>query len=328
MSKPLMLAAVLAGLPLALSAAPASAQPGGSYRQSCEDIRYSGGQLTATCGGLGGGARTTTINASQCRGDIGNTNGVLSCAGATATNVRLEPNRTVNPGRGGGYDPNARRSSFDGSYRRTCQNVSTSGSRLTASCDTGRGWRRTSTLDASRCRGDISNNGGVLACDGATAADVRSDNLDGRNRDRATGYDPRYVPGYDDRRGGYDPRYDDRRGGYDPRGDDRRGGYDPRYDDRRGGYDPRYDDRRGGYAGLTLYSERGFRGQAFDVRGDERNLTDRGWNDRARSLRVNGGRWRVCVHVDYVNCQVIYGDIDDLAKLRLSDTISSVSRID
>ena len=298
MSKPLMLAAAIVALPLAMSAAPAAAQPGGSYRQSCTDIRYSGGQVTATCGGAGGGARTTTIDASQCRGDISNNNGVLSCAGATAANVRLEPNRTVNPGRGAD-EPNTRRSSFDGSYRRTCRNVSTSGSRLTASCDTGRGWRRTSTLDASRCRSEIVNNGGVLSCEGATATDVRSDNLDTRPD-------------------GYDPRYDDRRGGYDPRYDDRRRGYDPRYDDRRGG----------GSAGLTLFSERGFRGQAYDVRRDEPNLIDRGFNDRARSLRVSGGRWRVCVHVGYVNCQVIFGDIDDLDAIRLSGSISSVSRID
>lgn len=207
MSKPLLLVAVLTGLPLAVSAGSAQAQPAGSYRRSCEDIRYSGGQLTATCGGVGGGARTTTINASQCRGDIGNNNGVLSCAGATAVNVRLEPNRTLNTGRGG-YDSGDRRAGIDGSYRRTCQDVSTAGSRLTASCDTGRGGRRTSTLDTSRCRGDIGNNGGVLSCDGATATDVRSDG-------RPTGADPRY----DDRRGGYDPRQEDRRGSYDPRED-------------------------------------------------------------------------------------------------------------
>ena len=322
MSKPLMLAAVLAGLPLAMSAAPASAQPSGSYQRSCEDIRYSGGQLTATCGGLGGGARTTVINAGQCRGDIGNNNGVLSCAGATATSLRLEPNRTIGGGgRGRTDDRNDRgRSTFDGSYRRSCQNVSTSGSRLTASCDTGRGWRRTSTLDTARCRGDVSNNGGILSCDGATATDVRSDNLDNRNSDR------------DDRRGGYDPRNNDRRGGYDPRYDDRATGYDPRYvpgyDDRRSGYDPRYDDRRGGGASLTLYSERGFRGQAYEARANDPNLLDRGFNDRARSLRVNGGRWRACVHVNYVNCQTIFGDIEDLDAIRLGGSISSVSRID
>lgn len=186
-----------------------------------------------------------------------------------------------------------------GSYRATCRDIQSSSGRLTATCGSMRGNLRTSTLDVTRCQGDIGNNDGVLACAGATASNVRDA---GRNDDRGGG---------SDRGGSYD------RGGYD-RGNYDRGGYD------RGGYD-RGGSGRGG--GVTLFSEPGFRGQAFEVRGDEENLANRGFNDRARSARVNGGgRWRLCAQSGYRNCQILSGDVDDLRRIGLADSVSSVER--
>jgi rSAM-associated Gly-rich repeat protein len=54
--------------------------PGGSYQQSCRNIRMSGGTLTASCPTGNGNWVTTSINPRSCRGaDIANRNGQLVC---------------------------------------------------------------------------------------------------------------------------------------------------------------------------------------------------------------------------------------------------------
>jgi hypothetical protein len=55
--------------------------PGGSYQQTCNNARVSGGQLTANCMNNSGSRRSTSIMLSQCRSgaDIGNVNGRLRC---------------------------------------------------------------------------------------------------------------------------------------------------------------------------------------------------------------------------------------------------------
>lgn len=61
--------------------APASAQSG-SFQSSCRNVQSSNGTLTAECSDGRGSYRSSSINASQCRGDIGNSSGMLSCNGA------------------------------------------------------------------------------------------------------------------------------------------------------------------------------------------------------------------------------------------------------
>jgi CVNH domain len=54
--------------------------PGGSYQQSCRNVRMNGGTLTASCPGPNGNWMTTSINPRSCRGaDIANRNGQLVC---------------------------------------------------------------------------------------------------------------------------------------------------------------------------------------------------------------------------------------------------------
>jgi hypothetical protein len=54
--------------------------PGGSYQQSCRNVRMNGGTLTASCPGPNGSWQTTSINPRSCRGaDIANRNGQLVC---------------------------------------------------------------------------------------------------------------------------------------------------------------------------------------------------------------------------------------------------------
>ena len=73
-------AALVGGLGFSI---PASAQSG-SFQGSCRNVQSSNGTLTAECSDGRGAYRSSSINASQCRGDIGNNAGMLSCNGATA----------------------------------------------------------------------------------------------------------------------------------------------------------------------------------------------------------------------------------------------------
>src|SRR5690606_9776075 len=57
--------------------------PRGSYTQSCNDISVRGGRLYAQCTDTRRNRHATSIDASACRGDIGNVNGLLTCNGAT-----------------------------------------------------------------------------------------------------------------------------------------------------------------------------------------------------------------------------------------------------
>src|SRR5580693_7100701 len=73
----LFAAAALVGL-----ATSATAQPPGSYRDSCRDIRMQGSVLTALCRRAGGrGEQRSALNVEHCVGDIGNNNGNLVCNG-------------------------------------------------------------------------------------------------------------------------------------------------------------------------------------------------------------------------------------------------------
>ena len=87
---------------LALSAAGAAAAqtpyggsrygtPSGSFTSSCRDVQaLENGYISAQCR-TDGGWRWSTIRADDCRGDITNRDGVLSCYGATARTGPLYP---------------------------------------------------------------------------------------------------------------------------------------------------------------------------------------------------------------------------------------------
>jgi CVNH domain len=90
----LFAAAALLGL-----ACSAAAQPPGSYRESCRDIRMRGSTLSAVCRTVRGREQPTALNISRCVGDIGNSNGNLVCNGG-------QPVRPgAGPAPGYGYAP-------------------------------------------------------------------------------------------------------------------------------------------------------------------------------------------------------------------------------
>jgi hypothetical protein len=78
-------ATALAGLGVS---APALAQSG-SYAGSCRNTQSANGVLTAECADGQGRYHMSSIPFGQCRGDIGNNNGMLTCNGASATGGQI-----------------------------------------------------------------------------------------------------------------------------------------------------------------------------------------------------------------------------------------------
>ena len=73
------------GLTICAASSAQAQQPRGSFEQSCRNIGISGGLLSAECTDMRGRQQTSSIPYRHCMGDIGNSNGVLVCNGATAT---------------------------------------------------------------------------------------------------------------------------------------------------------------------------------------------------------------------------------------------------
>ena len=64
---------------------------GGSFQQSCRDVRQQGSTLTAVCRDGRGRLSETAIDISRCgRSDIGNRNGTLACGGNLGNSRRIE----------------------------------------------------------------------------------------------------------------------------------------------------------------------------------------------------------------------------------------------
>jgi hypothetical protein len=69
-----------AAIMLALAAAPAQAQRGGSFARTCTNIQAFGDRIIADCRTMDGAwNRTALHDIDSCVGDIGNMNGHLTC---------------------------------------------------------------------------------------------------------------------------------------------------------------------------------------------------------------------------------------------------------
>ncbi len=102
----LTITAAIAGALAATSAAsPADAQsrrtPQGSYTQSCSQITFQNGRLSAQCQDMRNGTRRSTLETPRCgRADISNDNGILVCGSTRGVEDRHRPDRD-GPDRGG-----------------------------------------------------------------------------------------------------------------------------------------------------------------------------------------------------------------------------------
>ena len=79
-------------------------------------------------------------------------------------------------------------------------------------------------------------------------------------------------------------------------------------------------------AQITLYEDEGFRGRDFTTERSIENFDRFGFNDRASSAIVSGGRWEVCEHARFEGqCVVLEpGSYNSLSRLGLSSAVSSV----
>jgi uncharacterized protein YcfJ len=83
-------------------------------------------------------------------------------------------------------------------------------------------------------------------------------------------------------------------------------------------------------AQVTFYEDAGFRGRTFQTNRAVENMSRFGFNDRASSVVVEGGRWEVCEDVRFGGRCVMLrrGSYDSLSGLGLQDRISSVRPVD
>jgi uncharacterized protein YcfJ len=78
-------------------------------------------------------------------------------------------------------------------------------------------------------------------------------------------------------------------------------------------------------AQVTFYEGEDYRGRAFTTRQEQRDFRNGGFNDRASSVIVDGGRWEVCEDAGYGGRCVLLrpGAYDSLKQLGLNNRVSS-----
>lgn len=117
---------------------------------------------------------------------------------------------------------------------------------------------------------------------------------------------------------------------YDPTPDPRYGG-DPRYDNPAYPNYPTYPGNNPSYQTrpvLTLYRYERFEGPSADLDSSVEELDRARFDNQARSLRVDGGAWRICEDEDFRGrCTVVRDDVADLDQLGLGERVSSVELI-
>lgn len=110
-------------------------------------------------------------------------------------------------------------------------------------------------------------------------------------------------------------------------GDDRRGEHDRRGDrDGHSGRDGGDRGRQGGDA-VQMFAGPRFEGQQFGLSGNQRTLTDVGFNDRAGSLIIREGSWELCEHADFRGQCVVYGPGRYPVLGEMNNRISSMRRV-
>lgn len=158
-----LLAAALA-LGAALAAAPAIAQPAGSYLATCTQVGQRGPILFGVCQTRQGFFVQSQLDLRGCVGDIENRNGQLSCRRGGFQQPRF----------GGGFDegfapaprPRVSRGLPPGSWQFTCGEPTLQGPVLSATCQTARGNFRRSSIDLRSCEGGpVENANGRLVCE-------------------------------------------------------------------------------------------------------------------------------------------------------------------
>lgn len=77
---------------------------------------------------------------------------------------------------------------------------------------------------------------------------------------------------------------------------------------------------------ITLFTGQGFQGRELRLNNPVRDLTAMDFNDRTGSMVVRSGRWEVCVHADYRECDII-GPGEYPSLNRMGGQISSLREV-
>jgi len=79
-------------------------------------------------------------------------------------------------------------------------------------------------------------------------------------------------------------------------------------------------------AQVTFYDQEGFRGRAFTANGTVVNFDRTGFNDRASSMIIDGGRWEICEDAGFHGRCVIVrrGQYPSLNSIGMGNRISSI----
>ena len=81
-------------------------------------------------------------------------------------------------------------------------------------------------------------------------------------------------------------------------------------------------------AEVVIYEHGNFEGKAAPVNGSVSNLKPLGMNDNISSIKVQRGRWEVCVDPEYRGrCVAVDGNMSSLSALRMNDNISSIRKL-
>jgi hypothetical protein len=79
--------------------------------------------------------------------------------------------------------------------------------------------------------------------------------------------------------------------------------------------------------GIAVYTDRNYRGRSWVFSDDIRDLSRMGLSNQISSVRVFGGRWRLCRSPNFGGCIEVSGDVPNLRDIGFNDQISSIQEI-
>ena len=187
---------------------------------------------------------------------------------------------------GGSYDPVP-----DGSYQRSCRDITVQYGTLTARCLDNRQNLQNSSISVRSCNGRIANYNGYLRCEGWSGGG-------------GGGWNGGGGPGGPGGGGGGGGG-----GGWNGGG----GGWNG------GGNGP---------VGLIVFENPDYRGSSLQIRGSVPDMYGSGLDDMITSVRVVSGRWEMCSAANFGGeCKVVTADTPNLKVFNLNDRVSSIRKL-
>jgi hypothetical protein len=79
--------------------------------------------------------------------------------------------------------------------------------------------------------------------------------------------------------------------------------------------------------GIAVYTDANYRGRSWVFSDDIRDLSRMGLNNQISSVRVFGGRWRLCRTPNFGGCIDVRSDIPNLRGVGFNDQVSSIQEV-